>query len=198
MDACISKAHFTARSAWSDMTRGAPKKTRIPSPSYDPPGTMEKFKKNYWKIVALDSQGLSTPGPIWSFDTGINDPPYASTIDGSTNGAARKEYDYNFSAVDPDGDNVSYYIEWGDGNSTRWTEYVPSGTVITLNHTWDEQGTYNITAKAKDVYEQVGPEGTLTVIMPKNKPFNFNFNLLSWLLERFLLLEILLNLIRGY
>ena len=137
--------------------------------SYDPPGTMGKFKKYYWKIVALDDQGVSTPGPIWSFDTGINNPPYAPTIDGSTSGAAGKEYDYNFSAEDPDGDNVSYYIKWGDDNSTGWTEYTPSGTVITLNHTWGEQGTYNITAKAKDVYGQVGAETTLEVTMPRDK-----------------------------
>ena len=137
--------------------------------SYDPPGTMEKFKKYYWKIVAVDGQGATNHGPIWSFDTGINNPPYAPTIDGATIGVAGKEYDYNFSVDDPDGDNVSYYIEWGDDNITGWTEYVPSGTVITLNYTWAEQGTYNITAKAKDVYDQVGPETKLEVTMPRNK-----------------------------
>ncbi|KYK21009.1 hypothetical protein AYK24_09630 [Thermoplasmatales archaeon SG8-52-4] len=38
--------------------------------SYDP-GTMEYNKTYYWKIVAFDSHGASTSGPIWSFTTKV-------------------------------------------------------------------------------------------------------------------------------
>ena len=113
-----------------------------------------------------------------------NSPPNAPSITGETNGKAGTEYEYTFNATDPDGDPVMYFIDWGD-NNTEWTEYCDSGKEITLKHTWSDKGDYIITSKAKDIYDAEGPEGTLEVTMPKNKAFNFNFNLLSWLFERF-------------
>jgi len=79
-----------------------------------------------------------------------NDPPGAPVITGTTNGAAGTPYDYDFTATDPDGDQVQYYIDWGDGN-TEWTSFAASGTPVTVSHTWVEQETYTITAKAKDI-----------------------------------------------
>ena len=92
--------------------------------------------------------------------------------------------EYTFNAVDPDDHDVKYFIDWGD-NNTEWTGYNPSGTDVKVKHTWSEKGTYNITPKAKDTYGEESDWATLEVTMPKNKPFNFNFNLLSWLFERF-------------
>ncbi len=98
-----------------------------------------------------------------------NLPPDAPIIGGQTSGKAGKEYEYTFNATDPDGDPVMYYIDWGD-NNTDWTEYGDSGEEISLKHTWMQQGTYTIRAKAKDINGVEGPEGTLDVSMPKNKP----------------------------
>ena len=113
-----------------------------------------------------------------------NSPPNAPSITGETNGKAGTEYEYTFNATDPDGDDVKYFIDWGD-NNTEWTGYNPSGTEVKVKHTWGEKGDYTITSKAKDIYDAEGPEGTLEVTMPKNKAFNFNFPLLNWLFERF-------------
>jgi len=113
-----------------------------------------------------------------------NDPPDAPTITGEINGEVGVEYEYTFNAIDPDGDDVKYFIDWGDDN-TEWTDFHASGTDVKVKHTWSEEGTYNITSKAKDTYGAEGPEGTLEVTMPKNKAFDFNFDLLSWLFERF-------------
>ncbi|MCK4332544.1 MAG: Zn-dependent exopeptidase M28, partial [Thermoplasmatales archaeon] len=66
-----------------------------------------------------------------------------------------------------------------------WTGYNPSGIEVKVKHTWSEKGDYTIKAKAKDIHDAEGPEGTLEVTMPKNKAFNFNFPLLNWLFERF-------------
>ena len=95
-------------------------------------------------------------------------PPGAPVITGTTNGEAGTPYDYDFVATDPDGDPVQYYIEWGDGD-TEWTGFNASGTPATVSHTWVEQDTYTITAKAKDVNGLIGPEGTLVVTMPVNQ-----------------------------
>lgn len=113
-----------------------------------------------------------------------NLPPNAPSITGETNGKAETEYEYAFNATDPDGDPVMYFIDWGD-NNTEWTEYCDSGKEITLKHTWSDKGDYTIISKAQDIYGAEGPEGTLEVTMPRNKAFNFNFNLLERLFERF-------------
>ena len=89
---------------------------------------------------------------------GENQPPDAPIIDGQTSGKTGKEYEYTFNATDPDGDNVKYYIEWGD-NTNEWTVFNASGTDVKVKHTWSAQGTYNITAKAQDIHGVEGPEG---------------------------------------
>jgi len=103
------------------------------------------------------------------------DPPGAPDIDGPDSGKPGTAYDYDFTAIDPDGDQVSYYIEWGDGDITDWTALQASGTPYSESHTWDDQGDFTITAKAKDENGLEGPEATLTVTMPRNRAINTPF-----------------------
>jgi len=126
----------------------------------------------------------------------INNPPLIPEIDGPKTGKLGIEYEFIFNATDPDGDDIKYFIDWGDKN-TKWTGYNPSGTEIKVKHSWSKEGTYNITAKAKDIYGTEGPEGTLTVVMPNTKPFSFNFNLPGWFFERFLNAFPLLKFVLG-
>jgi len=128
----------------------------------------------YWQIVSWDNHNASTRGPIWSFTTRGNNPPNAPKIKGpskvritlkSTQGPG--PYNYSFNATDPDGDNVSYFIDWGDGTSTGWIGLYESGKEIIVSHTWSAQGTYTVRAKAKDIYGAEGPWGTLKVWIPR-------------------------------
>ena len=97
-----------------------------------------------------------------------NDPPGAPFIDGPTSGKTGTEYDYTFTATDPDGDAIAEFtVNWGDGNIT--TVPGPSGAVA--SHSWEERGDYVITATAKDVNGLVGPEGTLSVSIPRFRSF---------------------------
>jgi len=98
----------------------------------------------------------------------IGDPPGAPTITGPTTGTAGTSYDYKFSAVDPDDDDVKYYITWDDGNTDN-TGFFTSGEIVTIPHTWNDQGTYVITAYAEDTKGLKGPESELSVIMPREK-----------------------------
>ncbi len=116
-----------------------------------------------------------------------NLPPGPPSITGETSGKTGTEYEYTFDSIDPEDDDVKYFIDWGDKN-TEWTGFNASGSDVMVKHTWSEKGDYTITAKAQDINGAQGPEGTLTVTMPKNKAFNFRSNLLSWFLERFPLL----------
>jgi len=100
-----------------------------------------------------------------------NAPPGAPVITGENNGNTGTEYEYTFAAVDPDGDDIAEYIvDWGDETGETITGPFASGAEATASHTWDEDGDYTITAKAKDINGLVGPEGTLIVTMPVNKP----------------------------
>jgi len=122
---------------------------------------------------------------FYKYKTGdSSQPPNIPSINGETSGKIGEEYEYIFNAVDPDGDNVKYYIKWGDTTS-EWTDFNDSGTDVKVKHTWSKKGDYTINAKAVDTYGAMSDWGTLEVTMPKNKPFNFNFPLLNWLFERF-------------
>ena len=84
---------------------------------------------------------------------GPKNPPNAPTITGSTSGKVGTPYTYKFTSTDPNGDDVSYYIKWGDGNVTDWTAFqAPGPPGYSESHTWDERGEYTIEAKAKDIF----------------------------------------------
>jgi len=67
----------------------------------------------------------------------------------------RKDSVYTFSTVttDPDGDAVCYRFAFGDGDTSDWTNWVQSGTPVTINHSYQNSGTYSVKAQAKDVNE---------------------------------------------
>ncbi|KYK20178.1 hypothetical protein AYK24_04065 [Thermoplasmatales archaeon SG8-52-4] len=120
-------------------------------------------------IVWVDGRGDDLDIYWDSFD--IGSAPDAPTITGPNGGKPEKSYDFTFSAVDPDGDDVRYIIDWGDGNFET-TDYNPSGDDKTVSHTWAEEGSYTITAKAEDIYGLTSPETTKIVNMPRNKAVN--------------------------
>ncbi|MCK4902015.1 MAG: hypothetical protein KAS76_01560, partial [Thermoplasmatales archaeon] len=137
------------------------------------PGTLEYGTIYYWKIHAKDNHNFVTRGPIWHFTTGEseNQPPTAPTIVGETYGEVGKEYDYQFSSTDSDGDDIAEYIvNWGDGTGDEViTGPFASGESTTKSHTFSTGGTFEITARAKDINGLVGPEGTIDVTMPRGK-----------------------------
>lgn len=136
------------------------------------------------KVRAKDIYGLESE---WSDSLivaiGIGAPPDKPAITGHINGKTGTEYEYTFKASDPDGDDICYFVDWGDDTTTGWTEFAASGTQVSLNHTWTEKGTYNISAKAKDVYDLQSDWGILEITMPKNQQTG-NMWLLRFL-ERF-------------
>ncbi|MHA1969266.1 MAG: hypothetical protein ACW964_15880, partial [Candidatus Hodarchaeales archaeon] len=102
-----------------------------------------------------------------------NSPPGAPTIDGPNVGTIWQTYWYNFNAVDPDGDDVRFYITWGDC-TYNVTDYVPSGTDKTVTHTWDDFGTFIIKAFAIDSEGNIGPESEFPVGIPRDKQEDCN------------------------
>jgi hypothetical protein len=77
-----------------------------------------------------------------------NRPPELLVISGPSCETNTK-YSYVFGAYDPDSDNISYTIDWGDG-TTEETGFLPSGYLFSMLHSWENPGDYNITIIASD------------------------------------------------
>lgn len=80
----------------------------------------------------------------------INKPPNTpSKPSGYTVGSTGTPYSYSTSTTDPDGDNVYYRFDWGDGPATLKGPY-SSGITVSASHTWSSAATYDVKVKAKD------------------------------------------------
>jgi hypothetical protein len=103
--------------------------------------------------------------PIISTTAAANQPPTAPTIDGPPNGNAGVQYTYGFCSEDPDGDNVTIIVNWGEGEGDVSYGPFPSGICATATHAWSKKGTYIIKAKASDGQAE-SAWATLSVTMP--------------------------------
>ena len=135
---------------------------------------------------------ISEDEKVYVLTTGKNLPPNAPIIEGPNSGKPDTIYDYTINSTDPDGDSVMYIVDWGD-NITEWTEYGNSGEEFVLKHSWDKIGKYKIRAKAKDIHDVGSNWSEFEIEIPRNKVSNL---LLLLFLNRFLLLEKLMGLIR--
>jgi len=123
----------------------------------------------------------SDDGNIYFASIG-NSPPNKPTISGQTKLKPNKEYEFTFSTTDPNGDDVSYYVDWDDGTFTDWTSPSASGTPIKLKHKWTTKAAFTIKCKAKDTSGAESDWGVLQVSTPRlvTRPM-----LLQRLLEKF-------------
>jgi nitroreductase len=107
--------------------------------------------------------------------------PEIPDLSGPSSGNAGTLYNYTMSTTDPDGDDVYYWIDWGDNTNSGWIGSYASGETITMSHSWSKKGTYNIKVKTKDVYGAESDWATLEIKMPRT----ISFVLLMNFLERF-------------
>lgn len=125
-------------------------------------------------LTVTDNTGCLARDTTWALVGETNQPPQTPVITGPASGKAGVEYTFFFQAIDPDGDDVSYYVEWDDGTITDWTVLQPSGVDCALNHTWDKRGTYVIRCKAKDIFNQESDWGTMELQVPKMSFFVYH------------------------
>lgn len=60
-------------------------------------------------------------------------------------------YTYSTATIDPDGDQVYYMWDWGDGTYSDWSVPFSSEVGVTGSHIWTATGIYNVRVKAKDI-----------------------------------------------
>jgi hypothetical protein len=112
----------------------------------DPPGTY------YVRARAKDVYGAWSGWSPYLTVTIVNRAPNTpSTPSGPTAGYTGTSYSYSTSTTDPDGDNVCYQFDWGDGSTTT-TSFYSSGSTVYASHTWSSSGTYYVKVRAQDSY----------------------------------------------
>lgn len=137
-------------------------------------GTITSFKLEYYKhsyspgnatVISNESLDVpkNTPCHVDVYFRFPNRPPKLPTITGPVNAKIKVATAYNFTTIDPDGDNVSYFIDWGDGTNSSWIGPYSSGATVTQSHTWTTKGIYIIEAKAEDIYGYESDWGTFIV-----------------------------------
>ena len=120
---------------------------------------------NILSDVVIDSQNF-----IDSTVYNLNSPPGTPIINGTIKGTLGVTYDYTFVSIDPDGDDVYYWVRWEPGcPSVNWQGPYHSGEVITFSHTFSLRGSYSITCTAKDEYNETSEPGSLDITMPRSK-----------------------------
>jgi len=111
-----------------------------------------------------------------------NNPPAPPTIKGPNKIKPKAVAEYTLNSVDPDDDDVYYYVDWGDGNNSGWIGPSSSGVNKILNHTWTVKGNYTIKAKAKDIFDAESAWTEYEVAVPRAKII---YDILQQILKRF-------------
>jgi rhodanese-related sulfurtransferase len=115
-----------------------------------------------------------------------NRPPTLPEINGPNTGSPGQNYDFVITSTDPDNDEIFYCLNWSDEMGETCLGPYASGEEVTVSHTWAEQGTYVISVKARDSYNDESDWATLEVTMPKSRiSFTINdvFKDHSWMIS---------------
>jgi len=117
---------------------------------------------------------------------GGNLPPNKPTISGPASGKAGVVLNYTAVTSDPEGNNIQYFFDWGDGTNTGWTPSVTSGTISHQSHTWSAKGSYIVSVKVRDTSLAESPVATLSVKMPVeiSYPFHYYHMIFLWLVNK--------------
>lgn len=91
-----------------------------------------------------------------------NEPPGIPLIIGSTLGIAGMNYTYHLLAIDPDGNQITYQIDWGDHTRETLGPY-DSGVEVQGTHQWRTAGQYVVQAQAKDIHSTTSDVSLLSV-----------------------------------
>jgi C1A family cysteine protease len=164
------------------------------SHTYETPGAYQVT------LSVTDNANNTGMQSVWVFVDTQNHPPKTPKLTGRRYGTNDTAYQYSFSATDPDGDDVYYYLNWGDtywdGGAVGWIGPYKSGEKVTLEKTWAEKANYTVRVKAKDRYDAKSEWATLPVKIPVSSQLPLQ-GIWARLCERFPFLFAVLQQILG-
>ena len=98
-----------------------------------------------------------------------NHPPNKPEITGPVLIHSPGPHEYTFKAIDPDGDDLFYEINWDDGTYEEWFGPYPSGKEITRNHTFILLLHKQVGIRAKDIHGAIGEWTNLTIVISRTQ-----------------------------
>jgi len=159
--------------------------------------TIPNSNVGYHNIKAVDEKNKYHQRHFYVISSQNSPPIKPSTPSGPASGKPDTNYTYSSSTIDPDGDLISYLFDWGDGQTSLWTDPIVSGETASASHKWTSQGTYQIKVKARDIpsFEESEWGDPISVSMPRNRAINTPlFNFLQNFLEQYPILYQLFQL----
>jgi len=102
------------------------------------------------KYLPSEQQGSYTY--LYALEILENEPPTPPEIGSPTQGEVGVESEFYSVSTDPDGDQIYYFFDWGDGTTSGWLGPFESEVECTEAHTYWESGYYEIKSKAKDIH----------------------------------------------
>jgi len=112
-----------------------------------------------------DDKGLWSEPANMSLDIVENIAPNPPVVAGPIKAKVREMVEYHFITSDMNGDQVLYFVEWGDDTNNDWIGPFQSDEDVILEHVWDSRGSYIIRAKAKDVFGHESEWSTYAISM---------------------------------
>jgi hypothetical protein len=107
--------------------------------------------------LTLGGLSQASPDTIFCYDIGdvsANHPPAVPAAPaGPDTGATSIDYTFTATTTDPDGDDIYFMFDWGDGMFSPWVGPYASGGTGNAQHAWTAAGTYNVKVKAKDSFD---------------------------------------------
>jgi len=152
--------------AWNDPYDGSSQSldyfftTSVTSGNYTQGGAHQwalrhMYTNDLWYYVKYE---MFEWGALWGSPNlsmaNVNNPPLTPTTpSGTTKGDPGMDYDFSSSTTDPDGDDIFYFFDWGDGTDSDWLGPYSSGEACVASNSWTQSGTYEVSVKAKDVFD---------------------------------------------
>jgi len=126
--------------------------------------TADRFDSGTWRVVftafsfeAVENYNASIGAELmnkivqWLLVSDDAPPATPAQVSGPSIGETGKYYYYESSTTDPNGNDIRYIFNWGDGNYTI-TALHSSGAMAKVSHLWERPGTYRVCVRAIDEF----------------------------------------------
>jgi PKD repeat protein len=120
-------------------------------------------------LKVTDNQGCTGSDITSAQITTLNHPPTQPRLNVTDASKGNTTMVLSIISSDLDVDDVYYVIMWGD-NTTTTTPVFPSGTILSLSHTWTTSGVYTVWVVALDEHNDSSVPAELLVNVSKSSP----------------------------
>jgi YVTN family beta-propeller protein len=62
---------------------------------------------------------------------------------------------FKASTTDRNNDNISYQFDWGDGEASAWSDFIPSGDTVSFSRLYLQRGMYALRVHAQDARDKM-------------------------------------------